>query len=117
MKFNNGSLTNVLMSNTKNTETPHVGQGVTGIGWTDRTPYTVVQVFSSRRIVIQEDNATRADKNGMSEVQNYEFTPNPNGTKIVITLRSNGTWHESGCSSKSEAYLLGQRGKYHDFSF
>lgn len=97
---------------------PKIGDGATEISWTDRAPYTIVEVVSPRQIVVQADNATRDDANGMSDCQNYVFSPNPNGSKMTVTLRGNGKWIVKGESAKNgRKFVVGSRGKYHDFSF
>lgn len=109
-----GSLVNSILSGNKSTVTPEVGMGVTLCMWSDRHPYTVVKVLSNRRIVVQEDNYKRIDDNGMSECQKYEYTPNPEASEVIVTLRKNGQWKEMGGRS---VFSLGFREKYHDFSF
>ena len=112
-----GSLINLLAANANNPTLPVVGMGATIIGYTDRNPATVIEV-SARKIVVQMDDATRTDKNGMSESQSYEFAANPNGAKRVYTLRKNGQWIAEGDSIKNGGRIqLGHRSKYYDFSF
>lgn len=98
---------------------PVVGMGVTKLGYTDRTPYTIIEIISEKEIVVQEDNAVRTDANGMSECQRYTFSPNPNGHKVVLTLRRSGRWIEKGIPDKKGAtqYMIGERMKYYDYSF
>lgn len=95
---------------------PEVGMGVTYGCWTDRMAGTIVEVSKSgKTITVQADTATRTDKNGMSECQEYEYTPNPNGEKMVFRITSkkgNKAWR-SGCYTAG----LGGRRSYHDFSF
>lgn len=111
-----GSIVNLLMDQSSQ-PVPLVGMGATELGWTDRHAYTVVEVQTPKRIVVQADNTKRTDKNGMSEMQVYEYTPNPNAAKEVLTLRKNGRWIRQGESSKSTSFALGFRKAYHDFSF
>jgi hypothetical protein len=112
-----GSLNNLLMSNAKAPE-PKVGMGATRLSWTDRDPYTIIEVRSPKRIVVQADDARRSDANGMSESQSYLFIPDPNGHKVVLTLRKNGKWVPEGEPLKGAgSFLIGSRGKYHDYSF
>lgn len=94
---------------------PTIGMGVTIQYYSDREAGTIIQVTQNgRRIVIQEDTATRTDNNGMSESQSYEFAPNPEGTIHIATLRKDGTYRLQG--SKERVYL-GTRDKYYDYSF
>jgi hypothetical protein len=94
-----------------------IGDGATQSVGSDRYPYTVVKILSPRRMVVQQDNAVRTDKNGLSESQTYEYSPNPNATEVVITLRSNGRWYQLGQSTKSGAFYIGRRSMYQDPSF
>ena len=34
-------------------------------------------------VVVQQDHAKRKDNNGMSDCQSYEYTPNPDGKKLL----------------------------------
>lgn len=108
---------------------PYVGMGATLLGWTDRYPATIVQVCKSKtgeviEIAVQEDDAKRVDSNGMSEAQEYEFTPNPNGTGYRFKKDRKGMWREIRMGEKGRMVFTGGRGlrigerdKYYDFSF
>jgi hypothetical protein len=98
---------------------PEVGMGATILMWSDRHAATIVEVSKDgKRVVIQEDNAVRTDKNGMSECQDYTYSPNPNAAKQVFTLRKNGTYVQEGSSMRSGTIIrIGERDSYHDFSF
>ena len=112
-----GSLINHVLSN-YNDATPVVGMGCTILGWSDRHAATIVEVSKNRKtIAIQKDIAVRTDKNGMSEMQSYDFTPNPNATKEIYTLRKNGRWIRKGDSIKGNHLKIGARQEYYDFSF
>lgn len=113
-----GSLVNLLMAQSGN-PTPTVGMGATMLHWTDREAGTVVEVSpNGKRLVVQEDTATRTDKNGMSDCQSYSYEPNPNGSKTAYTLRRNGRWVMEGESMRTGRGLrLGTRDKHYDFSF
>lgn len=112
-----GSMMNHLYSRIASPE-PVVGMGATILGWTDRHAATIVEVSANKKtIVIQQDTATRTDKNGMSESQDYTFTPNPNAARKVYTLRKNGKYHLKGDSIKGSTILIGERDEYYDFSF
>jgi len=101
------------------TTTPKVGDGATILGWTDRHAATVIEVSKSgKTVVAQRDTARRIDKNGMSDCQDYECTPNPNGCRQTFTLRANGAWVERGQPMRGGARLsVGERRPYFDFSF
>lgn len=112
-----GSLTNYLFANAKD-ETPKIGMGATVVHWTDRTAHTIVDVRDAKTIVTQPDTAIRTDNNGMSESQDYAYTPNPNAKHQVWTLRSNGAWVKQGEPAKGGTrILLGTRETYVDPSF
>lgn len=97
---------------------PTLGMGVTyGIG-SDRYPYTIIKIVSSRKIVIQADRAIRIDKNGLPGPQVYEYHQDSNAATRTLTLRKNGRWVLEGDPIKSSGcYTLGQRQAYTDPSF
>ena len=120
--INNGSLQNHLMSTSNNPVKPEVGMGVTAIYYTDRRPYTIIEIVSDREIKIQADRVIRTDSNGMSDCQSYRFESNPEGEIRGLKLktsskRPNGIWVEKGSSINSTRYLIGTRKNYFDFSF
>lgn len=94
-----------------------VGQGATYIIGSDCYPYTVVEVVSEKRVIVQADDFERADNNGQSESQSYEYKPNTDSIRIVVTLRKNGHWHRSGESIKSGCFSFKGRRAYQDPSF
>lgn len=108
-----GSLVNHLMAGTTGPK-PEVGMAATILGWTDRHPATVSRVSASGKTVwVKRDKATRTDRNGMSESQEYEYERDPAAPERRFYLGKHG-WRERG---KGAALLLGHREKYHDFSF
>ena len=113
-----GSLINHIYSGDRDSE-PVVGMGATILMWSDRHAATVVEVSADKkRVVIQRDNAKRTDKNGMSESQTYEFTPDPEARRETYTLRKNGAWVIKGGGLKNGGRIkLGARSEYRDFSF
>lgn len=111
-----GSLINTLMGAPADT-TPKVGMGATILMWTDRHAATVIEVITPKKIVVQEDTATRTDNYGMSDAQSYDYTPNPNGVKRTFTLRKNGAWVMTGMAMQGGTRLrLGVRDEYYDYS-
>lgn len=107
---------------------PTIGMGATILGWTDRNPATVVNVFRTGKslyVVTQDDSYRRIDENGMSESQEYEYTPNPNGGKRTFRRADDGQWHAVALNDDTGRYVktggnglrIGEREKYHDFSF
>ena len=125
------SLSNHLLSRAVIGE-PEVkaGMGVTFLSWTDRNPGTIFRVFTVGKATIIEcraDDCIRVDANGMSEAQEYEYKIRPNGSRSyfrknvktgfwerVSKNEETGRWNKlnSGCGIR-----IGEREKYHDFSF
>src|SRR5271170_4584976 len=92
-----------------------IGMGATIQIGSDSHPATIIQVSSSgKRIVLQEDLATRLDNNGMSDSQSYTYQTDPNGEINIATLRKDGRYRLIG---KKAPVSIGMRRKYHDFSF
>jgi hypothetical protein len=117
-----GSLINNILSNTKTAIVPVIGMGATELMYTDRKPYTVVEIVDENTIVVQEDKAIRLDNNGMSDCQDYKFESNPEAPKVTLVKKKtskvpNSRWVRKGSSIKSNAFLIGKRDCYHDFSF
>lgn len=123
-----GSLVNYMYANSKSPD-PEVGMAATICGWSDRHAATVVDVFKYRGsilVTVQEDKATRIDKNGFSENQEYTYERNPNGRKSTFKLKE-GRWIAVGpdpitCKGWSEgngygSLRLGHREEYYDHSF
>lgn len=98
---------------------PEIGMGGTIYLYSDRHACTVIRVASGgKRIVVQHDKAIRRDENGMSECQDYEYTPNPKGSIEVFTLRQNGRYIRQGEDMRKGTQLgLGTRREYYDYSF
>lgn len=113
-----GSVINHVMARGSEVQ-PVVGMGATVLGWTDRHAGTIVEV-SAKGFTVQRDHARRTDRNGMSEAQEYAYSPNPRGSlyvfKRVTSGRAKGQWREGGKSSGS-GVVLDHRESYHDFSF
>lgn len=121
-----GSVVNHLLAGADPTP-PEVGAGATICHWTDRTACTVIAIDRGV-VVVREDHAKRTDSNGMSEVQAYEFSPNPDGRVWHFKRNKRGAWRQ--CSlvvdrngreryvfSGSTFLALFKRWHYHDFSF
>lgn len=111
-----GSLVNLVAGRSGNahgTVEPVVGMGATQLGWTDRHPYTVVEILGPKRIRVQADTATRTDKNGMSESQDYTYAPNPDGATYILKLLKRGWQAQAG----GNVFALGYRQEYYDYSF
>lgn len=120
------SLVNHIQSRaTLGQPTPTVGMGATILGWTDRHPATIIEVWKKDYVVaVQEDHAFRTDKNGMSESQEYTYFPNCAGN-ISYYRFVDGRWQSVRMNFKTGRWVktegsglrIGEREKYHDFSF
>jgi hypothetical protein len=93
---------------------PEVGMGATEICYSDRHPYTIIEVTNDKHIVVQEDNYKRIDSNGMSEMQEYEYYANPHGKTHKLRLNKHEQWVET---DNPNAFAIGYRREYYDFSF
>jgi hypothetical protein len=115
--MNTGSLVNNIMAQSQEPEVVE-GMGATMLMYTDRKPFTIIEVVNQKEIRLQADNYVRTDNNGMSDSQNYEYSPNPLGTIYTATKRKNGHWVTKGHTTKSGTYWgIGHRSAYYDFSF
>lgn len=121
-----GSLINHVMSiSVRGEPAPYVGMGVTLLSWTDRNPGTIVDVLKSGHIIVQCDDYKRIDNNGLSESQQYEYSPNPDAHRMIFKKDRKGIWSEyylnpvTGRLNKAQGagLRIGVREKYHDFSF
>ncbi len=124
-----GSLTNHLYSRmVKGEPTPKAGDAATLLSWSDRFAATVTDYDHKTGIVtVNEDQSKRVDQNGMSEMQEYEYTRSPEGHGRTASFRKDkqGLWKqvrfnpETKRWNKSDGYglRLGVRETYHDFSF
>lgn len=96
-------------------EVPTVGAGCTVCFYTDRHAATVIDVSATGyKVTVREDKATRTDTNGMSECQNYEYTPDPEGAVHVFFRNSKGTY---GSRKGGKRLSVGNRSHYFDYSF
>lgn len=94
---------------------PSIGMGATIRIGSDSYPVTIIQVTQNgKKIVLQEDEATRTDNNGLSELQEYTYQTNPNGTTHIATLRKDGRYRLQG---EQIPVYIGIRRKYYDPSF
>jgi hypothetical protein len=94
---------------------PEIGMGITISVGSDRYPGTIIDISASgKTITFQKDSYKRIDSNGMSEDQEYEYSPNPNGEIEQASLRKNGRFML--IHTKIPIYV-GEREHYYDFSF
>lgn len=105
-----GNVTAYFMGGAK--AKPEVGMGATLVWWTDTDPYTITRVSASGKTFwMKEDFAKRIDKNGMSDCQEYEYTPNPDAHEVAVRMTKRG-WMSNG-----HLVRVGERRKYFDYSF
>jgi hypothetical protein len=104
------------MTNTnQTTSTPTIGAGCTVCFYTDRHAATIIDVSATGyKVTVREDKATRTDTNGMSECQNYEYAPDPEGAVHVFFRNKTGAY---GSRKGGKRLALGDRRAYHDYSF
>jgi hypothetical protein len=95
-----------------------IGGGATLNYWSDRKPATIIAVSpNGKKVTVQEDDAKRIDKNGMSEDQEYEYSPNTDGGVFVFSLRKNGQFVRVGSKIGQGLTMSFGRRKYYDYSF
>jgi len=109
-----GSLSNAIANQTRSL-TPEVSMGVTEVLYSDRHPYTVVEVIKPWRIRVQADKSTRIDHNGCSESQEYTYESDSSAPIIELRLNKYGRWKARG-HSQGPTYLIGKREEYYDFT-
>lgn len=94
--------------------------GATEFQLVDRYPYTVIEVISSREVIVQKDEARHdPDKEGGMGHQNWLIKRDPNGPTYCLTLRKDGKWRikGKGKNQASQIWLLGNREKYRCWEF
>lgn len=104
-----------------------IGSGATVSLWSDRHACTVIDFDDRKQIItVQRDNAVRADKNGMSDCQSWEYSANENG-QIYRFKMKDGKWRQMYKNEKgnlvlrkpsdSDRLTVGFRNEYYDFTF
>lgn len=123
------SVTNHILSRaTIGQPEPAEGMGATVLHWTDRSAGTIIKVWTWRQstyVQVQEDKATRTDTNGMSEWQTYSYEPSRLGNVETFRRLDSGQWQHVRLNIKTQRWVksdglglrIGERDKYHDFSF
>lgn len=91
-----------------------VGTGITMLLGIDKYPYTVTKILTPRKIEVQEDTYTQANGFDMYSNQVYNFKPNLNGEKRILSLRKNSIWKQ--IHTNSPAFYVG-RDAYQDVCF
>lgn len=105
-----GSLQNRLMERADDTK-PEIGMGATKLSYTDRDPYTIIEVISPCKIKVQEDKAESIGKEYYS--QEWKITPNPEGRTEILIKTKKGWKIPKSCTY----FRIGMRQKYFDYSF
>lgn len=133
-----GSVTNHILSRaTVGQPDPAVGMGATILCWTDRHAATITRVYEVRcrvgkevhsllHVEVKQDIATRTDKNGFSENQDWDYQPNPKAATEYFRLQE-GRWRQLEQSEKKGRALklikgghglrIGEREEYYDPCF
>lgn len=108
---------NSLLS--KSGVTPVVGMGATVLMLSDRNPATIVEVSKNlRKVTVQDDHHAVVSGSVMDGSAEYTFSPNPNASREVYTLRKNGRYVREGESMKNGTGLrIGERDRYYDPCF
>lgn len=96
---------------------PRVGGGATMCGWSDRHPYTVVEVSKSGKTawVIRDEAVVTSGTtmDGSAKYAYYSGGPDLPERRVKVTKRKNG-WAVAGGSSR---VYFGYRSEYHDPTF
>lgn len=109
-----GSLYNRMMENSKQPD-PKVGMGITITHYTDRSCGTITRISKSgKTFYFKPDIATRSDKNGMSEEQQYTYKVKEDAKEQKAYKSKEGIWR---VSKNMNGIALGFRNAYHDYSF
>jgi len=105
-----GSFVNWIMAN--NNSEPIVGKGATELCWSDRHAYEVLSVSEDgMSCIIDQYDAKRIDKNGMSESQEYEYKKlHGNPIKLVWRKKMGGCW----CKATKELRIIPKAEKFMD---
>lgn len=121
-----GSLVNHIATHNQTDDLPKVGDGATIFSWSDRSPATVIAVDEKKKLVtVQMDKYKRTDDRGMSDMQDYEYTPDPEAPIIHYKLKkSTGVWNHVVKNLTGRWVIVnkgnirfGARSRYYDFSF
>jgi hypothetical protein len=91
---------------------PTVGSGATLVMWSDTHAYTVSRVSASgKSFWMKRDNAERVDHNGMSDSQDYRYTPQPDAPEEHVRMTKRG-W-----MCRGQLVRVGYRREYYDYTF
>lgn len=105
-----GNLTNRLMEGPQDI-IPEVGMGATQLSYSDRDPYTIIEIISKNKIKVQADDAENVGESCYN--QNWKITPNKEG-QIKTLVKTTKGWKVLKGSTR---FILGVRDKYFDYEF
>lgn len=96
----------------------NIGDGATIYVGSDCYPATVIKV-TGRTVVLQRDDYIATEKSDYFGSQDYEYTPNKNGSTDTFSLRKDGRLYMKGTEMGRNGILcsIGSRRKYTDPSF
>ena len=116
-----GSVINRIAEQRAGRPEPEEGMGATLTMWSDRHAYTIVKIVRYgpgaqkaghiMEVHAQRDEAVRVDDRGVSDAQEWQFTPNLSALVEVFRCKG-GRWRGHGGS-----LLVGQRSAYYDYTF
>lgn len=125
-----GSLMNHIMSNTSVHEIIPGETGATLLGWTDRHPATVVDLFNKgdyTYIVVQADEWYVESGSMHDGSAKYAYLKNPKGYKSIFRFKTDGSsgFQKVAWNKETNRYnkisngglSVGQRDKYYDPHF
>lgn len=107
-----GSLVNRALASCQQI-VPVAGMGATACGWTDRHAGTIIEVINDKKLKWRRDHAQRLGKIEKSDVQNYEYSPNPDAAELVFTKTVKSGWK----NRIGQRLVIGIRDEYFDYSF
>ena len=100
---------------------PEIGMGATVCYAKDRHAATVtaIETFKTgtrkgqvKAVTVQQDKATRTDKNGMSDSQSYEYERDENGRTWTFKVNKAGKFGVEGI-----ALFVGTCDEFYDYTF
>lgn len=118
------SLVNSMLAAHHGAPEPEVGMGATLIMWSDRRPYTIVEVVrykggkkagQVKGVFATEDIATRTDSNGMSDNQHYTYETDPKAHRDWFPHCKTGAFRQH--TTAGSPLRIGDRSYYYDYSF
>jgi transcription elongation factor Elf1 len=86
---------------------PLLGMGVTESIGSDSSAYTIIEMKTDRRIVIQADVSLMTEGSGYTEHQEYAFSRNQHAAMKALSKNKEGLW--VAVRDRSYRYTLGRR--------